>query len=138
MRTLRLPHGAAVVTDLLALAAFVTVGLLNHHGGVSATGYARDLLPIGGCWVLAAGAVDLYKRPRLRALLATWVAGVVGGVLVRALVLWRLDANDAVFLAVALGFTLLFVLGFRLASAAIVSALNGPEQQHAGGGRAEE
>ena len=116
-RILDLPHRAAVASDLVALAVFVTVGLLNHHGALSAAGYARDLLPIGGCWLLAAGAFDLYRRPRLRALLATWLAGVTTGILVRALVLWRLNGDDGVFLAVALCFTLLFVLAARTAAA---------------------
>ena len=109
----RLGHRTAVVADVLALFAFVTVGLINHHGGLSATGYARDIIPIAGCWLLAAGAFDLYKRPRRRALLATWLVGVTAGVLLRALVRWRLDGGDAVFLPVALCFSLLFVLGFR-------------------------
>jgi len=115
VRLLRLSHRVAVASDLLALLAFVTIGLVNHRGGLSATGYARDFLPIAGCWLVAAGAFDLYRRPRPRAFVATWLAGVTGGVLVRALVLWRVDANDGTFLAVALAFTLLFVAAFRLA-----------------------
>ena len=45
-------HLAAVAADVVALLVFVTIGLFNHHGGVSATGYARDILPIGaiGTW----------------------------------------------------------------------------------------
>jgi hypothetical protein len=112
----RLSHRAAVASDLLALLAFVTVGLINHKGGVSATGYARDVLPIAGCWLVAAGTFDLYKRPRWRALISTWLAGVTGGVLIRSLVLWRIEGDDAVFLAVALTFSLLFVLAFRAVS----------------------
>lgn len=112
-RIVELPHYTAVATDLAALALFVTIGLLNHHGHVSAGGYAHDLIPIGGCWLVAGGAFNLYKRPSWRALLATWVVGVTAGILVRALVLWKLDGGDAVFLAVALCFTLLFVLVFR-------------------------
>jgi len=122
-RLLRLPHRTAVASDLVALVAFVTVGLLNHHGGVSATGYARDLLPIGACWFLAAGAFDLYRRPRWSALVETWLTGVTVGILVRALVLWRLDSDDAVFLGVALCFTLLFVLAFRAATSFAVRRL---------------
>src|SRR5579862_6244545 len=112
-RILALPHRTGVAADLVGLALFVTVGLLNHHGGVSATGYARDLLPIGGCWLVAGGAFDLYRRPRWRALLATWLLGVTFGILVRALVLWRLNGDDAVFLAVALCFSLIFVIACR-------------------------
>jgi hypothetical protein len=109
----QLSHRTAVASDMLALVAFVTVGLINHHGGVSATGYARDILPIAGCWLFAAGAFDLYKRPRRRALLATWLVGVTGGVLIRALILWQVDGKDAMFLAVALCFSLLFVVTSR-------------------------
>jgi hypothetical protein len=112
----QLSHRAAVASDLLALFAFVTIGLLNHHGGVSVTGYARDILPIAGCWLVAAGAFDLYKRPRWRALISTWLAGVTGGVLIRSLLLWRIEGDDAVFLVVALAFSLLIVLAFRAVS----------------------
>src|SRR5438477_3625560 len=85
-RTLSLDHLTAVAADAVALLAFVTVGLLNHHGSVSATGYARDAIPIVGCWLLAGGAFDLYKRPRARALFGTWLLGVTAGVVVRALI----------------------------------------------------
>jgi hypothetical protein len=114
---LQLSYRRAVAADVLALVAFVTVGLWNHKGGLSATGYARDLLPIAGCWLLAAGAFDLYKRPTVRALLLTWLTGVTAGVAIRQLVLWELKGDDAVFLVVALCFTLLFVLVFRAAAA---------------------
>ena len=120
---LDLPHRTAVAADLVAIVVFVTVGLLNHHGGVSATGYARDLLPIGACWLLAAGAFDLYRRPRWGALLGTWLVGVTVGIAVRALVLWRLDGNDGVFLAVALCFTILFVVISRAVTAFAVPRL---------------
>jgi len=116
MRILGLGHRTAVSADLVALVAFVTIGLLDHRGGLSAAGYARDALPLAACWLLAAGTFDLYKRPRTRALLGTWLLGVTGGVLVRALVLRRLDGDDGVFLLVALCFTLLFVLAFRTAA----------------------
>ena len=116
MRILRLGHRRAVVADVAALLAFVVVGLLDHEGGISAADYARDAIPIAGCWLLAGGAFDLYKRPRLPALLGAWLVGVPAGVLIRSLLLWRLDADDAVFLGVALCFTLLFVLAARIAA----------------------
>jgi hypothetical protein len=121
MRLLRLSHRVAVAADVLALLVFVTIGLFNHHGGISAAGYARDVVPIVGCWLAAAGAFDLYQRPRPRALLATWLVGVTAGVLIRALLLWRLDRDDAVFLPVALCFTLLFVLAFRMAASFVAA-----------------
>jgi hypothetical protein len=115
-RILSLDHLTAVVTDLVALLVFVAVGLVNHEGGISAAEYARTAAPLAGCWLLAGGAFDLYRRPRPRALLATWLAGITAGVLVRALVRWHVDGGDAVFLAVGLCFTLLFVVVARIAA----------------------
>jgi Protein of unknown function (DUF3054) len=115
-RGLSLGHLTAVGADVVALLAFVTIGLVNHHGGISAADYARDAIPLAGCWLLAGGAFDLYKRPRLRALLGTWLVGVTAGVLVRALVRWHVDGGDAVFLVVGLCFTLLFVVVVRIAA----------------------
>ena len=115
-RVLHLRHSTAVVADVIALLVFVTIGLVNHHGGISAADYARDAIPLAGCWLLAGGAFDLYKRPRLHALLGTWLVGVTIGVLVRALVRWHIDGGDAVFLAVGLCFTLLFVVVARIAA----------------------
>jgi hypothetical protein len=120
---LHLPHRTAVASDLVALAVFVTIGLLSHHGRISATGYARDLLPIGGCWLLAGGGFDLYRRPRWNALIGTWLVGVTSGILVRALIVWRLDGDDAVFLVVALSFTLLFVVAFRAVASLVTPRL---------------
>ena len=108
-------HLAAVGADAVALLVFVTIGLFTHHGGASAADYARDAVPLLGCWLLAGGAFDLYKRPRVRALLATWLVGVTAGVLLRALLRWHIDGGDAVFLAVALCFTLLLVAVVRIA-----------------------
>jgi hypothetical protein len=116
MRILQPAHGTAVAADVVALLVFVTIGLLTHHGDVSAADYARDAMPLVGCWLLAGGAFDLYKRPRPKALLGTWLVGVTAGVLVRALVRLHIDGGDAVFLAVALCFTLLFVVVFRFAA----------------------
>jgi DUF3054 family protein len=115
-RSLALSHLTAVVADVVALVAFVTVGLVNHHGGISLGGYARDAIPIVCCWLLAGGAFDLYKRPRASALVATWLVGITAGILLRALVRFHLDGDDGVFLAVALGFSLLFVLAARIAA----------------------
>ena len=90
-------------TDLLALALFVTVGLFNHQGGLSLTGYARDLLPIGAAWFAAGAVFGLYRQPRWRTLLATWATGVTAGIAIRQAIVWHLHGDDAAFLAIAHG-----------------------------------
>lgn len=89
--------------DAAAIIAFVTIGLISHHLGLSIDGYARDALPLGGAWFAAAALFHLYRENRFRALAATWACGIPAGVLVRALVLGRsFDGGEAAFLAVGL------------------------------------
>lgn len=112
---MRLSHRLAPVSDGAALIVFAIVGLLSHHGTVTATGLARDALPLLGCWFAAALAFRLYVRPSPGRLLATWATGITAGVLVRALILGRtLNGHEAAFLGVALTFTLLFVVVLRV------------------------
>jgi len=122
VRILRLPHLTAVATDVAALIVFVTIGLFAHHGGVTAGGYARTALPLVACWLVAGGAFDLYRRPRLGALALTWACAVPVAVAIRALVVWHAETGDAVFLGVALCFTALFVLVARTAVAGLRAA----------------
>jgi Protein of unknown function (DUF3054) len=123
VRILQLGHFTALLSDVVALLVFVTIGLLTHHGDLTWGGYARDAIPIVGCWLLAAGAFDLYKRPRPSAFIATWLVGVTAGVIVRSIVRLHLDGGDGVFLLVALGFTLLFVVVARRLAADLTPRL---------------
>ena len=116
VRIFRLDHRTAVAADVVALLVFVVVGLLNHHGGITVWDFARDAVPFIGCWLLAGGAFDIYKRPRAGALVGTWLVGITGGVLLRALANWHIEADDGVFFVVALCFALLFVLAARTAA----------------------
>ncbi len=111
---MRLSRRLAPIADASALVVFAVVGLLSHHGTVTATGLARDALPLLGGWFAAALAFRLYVRPSAARLLATWATGITAGVLVRALILGRkLNGHEAAFLGVALTFTLLFVAAGR-------------------------
>jgi hypothetical protein len=104
------------LADALGILTFATVGLLSHDHALSLTGYARDALPVLVGWCAAALAFGAYRNPSTRSLLLTWIVGVTGGILVRALVLGRdLDGGQAVFLGISLAFTLLFVLAWRAA-----------------------
>ena len=104
----------AAAADLLALVIFVTIGLTAHGKSFSAGSYARDLLPLAGGWAFAALAFRLYRRPSWSALLKTWLVGIAAGVVVRSFVVSDSVGKHAAFLAVALAFTLLFVLAARV------------------------
>jgi hypothetical protein len=121
VRAFRRRSRAWPASDAVALVVFAVVGLLSHHGTVTAAGLAHDALPLLAGWFAAALVFRLYTRPSVTRLLATWACGVTAGVLLRALVLGRpLNGHEAAFLGVALSFTLLFVVALRLAVAATV------------------
>jgi len=109
-------------SDAVAIVAFVTVGLVSHRHGVSATGYARDALPLLGGWFGTALALRTYGVGGTPRLLATWALGIPLGVLIRALALGRsLDGSELAFLGVALAFSLLFVLALRVALGVVLT-----------------
>jgi hypothetical protein len=120
MRAIQVRGRPAAASDAAAIAVFAVVGLLSHHA--SPTAFARDALPLLGCWFAAALATRLYERPSATRLLVTWAAGITAGVLVRALILGRaLDGHQAAFLATSLVFTMLFVVALRAAAATVLA-----------------
>ncbi len=109
------PPRRLAFADGAALALFSVVGLLSHDGTVSAAGLARDALPLLAGWFAAALLFRTYRRRSVRTLLLAWIVGVPLGVALRAVVLGRaLEGREAAFLAVALTFTLVFVLALRV------------------------
>lgn len=79
-----------------AILLFATIGQLSHHGGVTASGYAADAVPLLCCWLAAAWAT--------RRFVPTWLLGVTGGVAVRMVVLSHYRWNELAFYLVALSF----------------------------------
>jgi peptidoglycan/LPS O-acetylase OafA/YrhL len=120
-RPSRLMALRSAIADTVAILAFVTIGLLSHHGDLTLRGYARDALPFLGGWFAAALLFRLYSRPGWWRLAATWAIGVSAAVLVRALVLGRhLGSREAGFLVVSLVTVGVLVLGFRLLSSRVL------------------
>ena len=98
-------------TDAVALSVFVAIGLVQHDGGPGVGLFLRTAAPLLGAWFATAVVTHPYRRPGLRSLLTTWIVAVPVGILVRtALVGSPSGAAIAVFLGVALAFTLLFLL----------------------------
>ncbi|HVN61024.1 MAG TPA: DUF3054 domain-containing protein [Gaiellaceae bacterium] len=109
------PPWVLALSDGAALVLFSVVGLLSHDGTVSVGGLARDALPLLAGWFAAALLFRTYRGRSVRALLLTWIVGVPLGVALRAVVLGRaFERREAAFLAVALAFTLVFVLAARV------------------------
>jgi hypothetical protein len=106
---------ALAVGDAVALVLFSVVGLVNHQEGVTFAGVARTAGPLLVCWFLVALVAGTYTRPNAWTLLRTWFPAVTLAV-VRYVWLRRPDdlGELAVFWLVALAFTLLFLLAWRL------------------------
>ena len=114
-------HGSALPAfDALALVAFTVVGVANHDHGLPADAVARVGGPLLFAWFVAAWAFGTYRRPGIRTLLLAWVTSVPVAGVVRTLIAdgpW--GGELAVFLTVAMAFTLLFLLLARGAARAL-------------------
>jgi hypothetical protein len=116
--------------DAVALVAFTVVGVANHDGGLRADALARVGGPLLVAWFAAARVVGAYRVPGVRTLVLAWLLAVPAGAAGRTLIAggpW--GRGFVVFLGVALGFTLLFLLvgrglarAFGLADAAATTA----------------
>ncbi len=100
--------------DLLALLLFAGVGLLSHGQPLSLAGLARNVLPVLFVWVLLAPFLGTYRRPSWPNLLLTWALAFPAGLWLRQIVFFgSFGMGFWVFLGVAMGFSLLFLLGLR-------------------------
>lgn len=112
------PGRILAVGDALCIIVFGWVGQQTHGTltGVGAAwrGFLENSLPILLVWFLIAPFLRTYSAPTWRSLLYTWAIAVPVGVWLRYMVLGKpFGVGFFVFLAVALGFSLLFVLVWR-------------------------
>ncbi|HJT37512.1 MAG TPA: DUF3054 domain-containing protein [Actinomycetota bacterium] len=102
--------------DVVALLIFTIVGLVNHEDGVTASATLKVVLPIVVIGALPALVFGTYSHPSVSTLLPTWAISVPSGILIRK-ALFDTPASwgsTGVFIGVALAFTLLFLLAWRL------------------------
>jgi hypothetical protein len=113
------PLGRRVVLatgDVVSLVIFTVIGLINHEDGVTVDGVLQVVLPIVAVGAVAAWLFDTYRRPGLATLLPAWLVSVPAGLLIRK-ALFGTPAtwgSTGVFLCVALTFTLLILLAWRV------------------------
>jgi hypothetical protein len=109
--------------DALALIAFVLVGLRSHHEGGAFGVFLRNAVPLVVCWFLAALALKTYRRHGLKVPVLNWAIAVPVALLVRTWIVGSptRPARIALFLAVGMAFTLLFLIVGR----ALVRLLTG-------------
>ena len=106
---------ALAVGDVAVLVIFTVIGLIHHEGGVTLSALLEVVVPIVAVGAVATWLFGTYRRPGLATLLPAWLVSVPAGLLVRKGLFgtpatWH---STAVFLGVALAFTLLFLLVWR-------------------------
>jgi len=111
----RLTDGTArarltLAVDLLALVAFVLIGMRSHHTASAFVVFARTAGPVVLAWLVCALFFHTYRPPGHRSLVWTILVAVPIGVLARTIIVgspqgWRI----LTFLGVALLFLSLFL-----------------------------
>jgi hypothetical protein len=116
------PRVALLATlDGLALLAFVLAGVRAHHEASAGVVFTRNAIPLLVSWFGAALLSHVYREPSLRGLVRNWVVAVPIGLLARTRIVRSPSSVSriALFVAVGMGFTLLFLLIGRATAAVI-------------------
>jgi dolichyl-phosphate-mannose--protein O-mannosyl transferase len=112
--------------DVLAIAAFILVGMNSHSDVEAVSTFVRNFVPFTGAWVATALFVHTYRPPSPRTLLVTLAIAIPAGVLLRAVWTGSWTASDVVtFMAVALVFASFFIGIGRVLSATLGTRLFG-------------
>jgi Protein of unknown function (DUF3054) len=113
----RLP--AAALLDVCCVLAFVAIGRASHHDGESLAGLAGTSWPFLAGLALGLLAVRAWRRPGaiVPAGVGAWLGAVAAGMVLRVV---AGQGTAGAFIAVALAFLGLFLLGWRAVAALVV------------------
>ena len=105
---------AFVISDTVALLAFVAIGTVNHGEDLTLLEVTATAAPLLVAWFVVALMTGLYRSEGWRPLVVTWVVAVpVAAALRSVLRAGPWDERLPVFAAVTLAFTGLFLLAGR-------------------------
>jgi hypothetical protein len=112
-------RGAALAAgDVVALVIFTVIGLVNHKDGVTFSGVLKVMMPLVIVGAIATTIFGTYHRPGIKTLLPAWLVTVPIAILIRKALFHTPSSwgSTGIFIGVALAFTLLFVMAWRLAA----------------------
>jgi hypothetical protein len=107
----------AFAFDLLAIVAFVVLGMREHRSGSTVVVFARTAVPVMVAWLACGVAFRTYRPPSPRSLVKTILVAVPVGILVRTAIVGSPKGwGILTFLGVALAFLSLLVGTARIAA----------------------
>jgi hypothetical protein len=117
------PHARlTLAVDVLALAAFVLIGMRSHSDAAAVSIFLRNFVPFTGAWLVVAWLVGTYHPPTPIGLIATLLIAIPVGVLLRALWVRSWSAGEVLtFALVALVFATMLI-GLGRAISAVLGA----------------
>jgi hypothetical protein len=111
-----------LVVDVLALAAFVLIGMRSHSDAAAVSIFLRNFVPFTGSWLVVAWLVGTYRPLTPIGLIATLLIAIPIGVLLRAVWVRSWSAGEVLtFALVALVFATMLI-GLGRAISAVLGA----------------
>jgi len=108
--------------DVLAIAAFVLIGMRSHSDAAAVSIFLRNFVPFTGAWLVVAWLVGTYRPPTPIGLIATLLIAIPIGVLLRAVWVRSWSAGEVLtFALVALVFATMLI-GLGRAISAVLGA----------------
>ena len=108
--------------DVLAIAAFVLIGMRSHSDAAAVSIFLRKFVPFTGAWLVVAWLVGTYRPPTPIGLIATLLIAIPIGVLLRAVWVRSWSAGEVLtFALVALVFATMLI-GLGRAISAVLGA----------------
>jgi len=117
------PHTRlTLAVDVLAIAAFVLIGMRSHSDAAAVSIFLRNFVPVTGAWLVVAWLVGTYRPPTPIGLIATLLIAIPIGVLLRAVWVRSWSAGEVLtFALVALVFATMLI-GLGRAISAVLGA----------------
>ena len=117
------PHTRlTLAVDVLAIAAFVLIGMRSHSDAAAVSIFLRNFVPFTGAWLVVVWLVGTYRPPTPIALIATLLIAIPIGVLLRAVWVRSWSAGEVLtFALVALVFATMLI-GLGRAISAVLGA----------------
>jgi hypothetical protein len=111
-----------LAVDVLAIAAFVLIGMRSHSDAAAVSIFLRNFVPFTGSWLVVSWLVGTYRPPTPIGLIATLLIAIPIGVLLRALWVRSWTAGEVLtFALVALVFATM-LMGLGRAISAVLGA----------------